>query len=230
MIAASETSRDFLNPIMANFGLVFVDGIIVKEQEDNSPEFMACDFASGSENICTSFQYLKNLGYKITTNRSVPIAQSSDQGFRFVPIFCSDSTGCWIEKQTKDFVNETPVFEPDRGDIQWNSQPLMLGAIRNVGDRLQKIIILGNADCVSNSELGTSRRGMLTANFNLVMDTARWFAEGRYPIDVSRPSGKDNDIKINYDTLGLHKAILMWLIPILLIALGSFICIRRYRQ
>lgn len=230
VIAATEKSRDFLNPVLAELGLVFLDGIIVKDQEQNSPEFLACDFAPTAGRISGNFPFLQSLGCKITAPRSIPIGQFENKGFGFIPIFSTDSTGCWIEKTTKDFIDDVPVFEPEKGDMAWNNQPLMLGAVRQLGDKLQKIIVLSNAECISNSELGMSRKGIRPANFNLVLESARWFTDGQYPVNVGRPKGKDNIIKANYDQLGWHKAVFIWFFPLLLVLIGALICIRRHRQ
>ena len=230
IIAGSETSRDFLNPILAELGLLFMDGIIVKEQEEHSPEFLACDIAPSAASISGGYSYLKAIGCKITAPRSMPIGQFEDKGFGFIPVFSTDSTGCWIETTTKDFVDDVPVFEPEKGDVAWNNQPLMLGAVRKVGDKTQKITVLSNVDCLSNSELGMNRKGIRPANFNLVIETCRWFTDGQYPVNVGRPKGKDNEIKANFDQLGLHKAVFVWFFPLLLAAIGALICIRRHKK
>ena len=106
----------------------------------------------------------------------------------------------------------------------------MLGAVRKLGDKLQKIVVLSNADCISNAELGMSRKTVRAANFNLILETFRWFTDGQYPVSVNRPKGQDNVIKANYDKLNLHKAVFIWFFPLLLAALGAMICIRRYRE
>ena len=230
VIAASETSREFLNPVMDELGLTFLDGIVVKEQEQNSPEFLVCDFSPAAASISGAYSYFRNMGYQVTGSRYIPVGQTADKGFGFVPVFCTDSTGCWIERQTTDFIDDVPAFEPEKGDEEWNGQPLMLGAFRKLGDRMQKIVVLSNADCLSNSELGMSRKNVAAANFNLVLETARWFSDGQYPVNVGRPAGKDTTIKGNYDKMWLYKTIFMWLIPLLLVGLGTFICVRRYRR
>lgn len=230
VIAGSENSRAYLNPVLSELGLFFMDGLIVKEQEQNSPEFLACDFSPAAANLSGTYAYLKAMGYQITAPRSIPIGQFENKGYQFIPVFCTDSTGCWVEQTTKDFIDDVPVFEPQKGDVEWNNQPLMLGAVRKVGEKLQKIIVLSNADCISNSELGMSRKGVRAANFNLVLETVRWFTDGQYPVNVGRPKGKDNEIRTNYDKIGLHKAVFVWFFPLLLAALGCFVCIRRYRQ
>ena len=230
VIAASEKSRDFLNPVLAELGLIFLDGIVVKEQETNSPEMLVCNFAPTAGQISGTFPYLQSLGCKITAPRSIPIGQFENKGYSFIPVFSTDSTGCWIEKSVSDFIDDVPVFEPEKGDMAWNSQPLMLGALKQIGGKLQKIIVLGNAGSISNSELGMSRKGIRPANFNLVIETGRWFSNGLYPVNVGRPKGKDTVIKANFDQLGLHKAVFIWFFPLLLVAIGAWIIIRRHRK
>ena len=230
VIAASENSRDFLNPVLSELGLFFMDGVIVKDQEVNSPEVLVCDIAPSAANISGTYNYLKSLGCKITAPRSIPIGQFEDKGYGFIPVFCTDTTGCWIEKTVSDFVDDVPAFEPEKGDLEWNNQPLMLGAVKQVGDKLQKIIVLSNAGSISNGEFGMSRKDVRPANFNLVIETARWFTDGQYPVNVGRPKGKDNIIKANYDQLGMHKAVFVWFFPLLLIVIGAFIIIRRHRK
>lgn len=229
IIAAGEGSRDFLNPVVADLGLVFLDGVIVKEQEQSSPDFLVCDFSPAAGHLSSTYPYLKSRGFQITAPHSIPLGQFENKGFQFIPVFQTDSTGCWIEKTTKDFIDEVPAFEPEKGDEQWNSQPLMVGAVRQVGEKLQKIIVLTNADCISNGELGASRKNVDAANFNLVLESARWFTDGQYPVSVNRPRGKDNILKGSYDKVKFYKAIIVWLFPLLLVLLGSMICIKRYR-
>ncbi len=230
VIAGSEGSRDFLNPVLAELGLLFTEGIIVKESEQNSPEFLVCNISNGAGNVSPTFQRLKAMGYQITAPRNIPLGQFEDKGYTFYPIFSTDPEGCWVEKTTTNFIDEVPVFEPEKGDEAWNNQPLMIGAVRKVGDKNQKIIVLSNADCISNSELGIGRKGIRAANFYLALEPARWFTDGQYPVNVGRPKGKDTVIKANFDQLGWHKVVFIWFFPLLLAAIGAWIVIRRQKQ
>ncbi|MCF0175459.1 MAG: ABC transporter, partial [Bacteroidales bacterium] len=191
--------------------------------------FLVCDISDGAGNISGTFPYLKSVGFKVTSPGTMPLGQFSDKGFQFLPVF-STPDSCWIETTTTNFIDDVPLFESEKGDEAWNGQPLMVGAVRTVGDKVQKCVVLSNADCISNSELGMNRKDIRSANFYLVMETARWFTGGRYPVNVSRQGTKDNDIRGSYDQLVWYKGVFMWLIPLLLAMLGTVICVRRYRQ
>ena len=52
----------------------------------------------------------------------------------------------------------------------------MLALTRNVGDREQRIFVLGDVDCISNAELLMSRVGMKTSNFSLITGMFRWLS------------------------------------------------------
>ena len=230
IVAAGDNSRDYVNPVIAELGLVFDEGFVVREHDQYAPELMVSDFSQYAQSISGGYAYLRANDFKVTSPRSIPIAQFDDKGYQFIPVFCSDSTGCWIEKTTTDFLEDVPVFEPEKGEIEWNNQPLMLGAVKQVGDKLQKIVVIGNADCISNGEFGMSRKGFRAANYNLALESARWFSNGQYPVNVSRQKGKDNEIRPNYDQLGLHKLVFIWLIPLLFAALGAVICLKRHKE
>lgn len=230
-IAASRKNRELLNPILSELGLVLMDGVVVKGgQEGYLPTFLVCDFSPSGGAVSGNFPYYRAAGYKVTAPDNAPLGQFEDKGYSFYPIFSTDSTNCWIEKTTSNFIDEVPVLEPDKGEMAWNNQPLMLGAVKKDGDKTQKIIVLSDVDCISNGELTMSRKGIRAANFQLVMEPARWFSNGEYPVNVGRPKGKDNFIKADYDKLWLHKAVFVWFFPLLLIALGCVICIRRQKQ
>lgn len=50
--------------------------------------------------------------------------------------------------KTRDFVNDTVVLNPAVGEIE-RMFPTALALSRMVGDREQRIMILGNASCIS---------------------------------------------------------------------------------
>ena len=230
IVAAGENSRDFLNPVIAELGLVFDEGVIVKEDEQHAPELLVCDFSPAASNMSGMFSYLSAEGYQVTSPRTIPIAQFEDKGYQFIPVFNTDSTGCWIEKTVTDFIDDVPVYEPEKGDMEWNNQPLMVGAVKQVGDKLQKISVLSNAECISNGEFGMSRKDISAANFYLILESVRWFTDGQYPVNVGRPRGIDNEIRANYDQLPWFKLVFVWMLPIILAALGAWICIKRQKE
>ena len=103
----------------------------------------------------------------------------------------------------------------------------MLGLEREQAGLQQRIIVLGDADCFSMGEFSTSRRGIRSANGNLIMAMFDWFSYGELPIDVSRPSAIDNALTIGMETGATLKIVLQWIFPALLLLIGAVVLIRR---
>ena len=98
---------------------------------------------------------------------------------------------------------------------------------RHIGGKEQKIMILGNADCLSNGELVRARKDVKSANFNLILETFRWFTNGEYPVNTNRSYGADNDLRMEYKDLIWVKVGFMGVLPLLLVAAGIVVWLRR---
>ena len=80
------------------------------------------------------------------------LTYSTDKGFKVMPILLTDSTGVWNELETTNFIDSTVCYNPARGEVE-QQYTTLLGLSRPMGKREQKIVILGDADCISNVEL-----------------------------------------------------------------------------
>ena len=98
---------------------------------------------------------------------------------------------------------------------------------RNVGDKVQKILILGDADCISNGEFGRSRRDIRAANFGVIAGAFYWLSDEEVPIDVRRPDIPDKEIYIGRDGMKTTKILFMAGLPGILLLLALFIWFRR---
>ena len=172
------------------------------------------------------------MGYKITATNAAGIRQTADKGFHFVPIVAADSTGCWNEKQTKDFVNETAEFNPELGEVEANGMPIIALLARDLPDKKQqKIVIMGSADCISNGEFSKGRNGVRSANYELILQTGLWFSDGKYPVNTNRPDRPDNQIYyVKYPQMIWLKIFFMGIIPIILARSGARIYLNRSRK
>ena len=97
----------------------------------------------------------------------------------------------------------------------------MLALTRNVGDREQRIFVLGDDDCISNAELLMSRVGMKTSKFSLITGMFRWLSYGEFPIVLSNIPPVDTVLELSKDTVPYAKFAFTWGLPILF-ALGYF--------
>ncbi len=117
-------------------------------------------------------------------------------GFTAKPLFVTDSTGAWNELETVDFVDDSTVFHPAAGETTADNTATALALSRKLGNKEQKLVILGDADCISNGELGHYRKDVPAANFLLIAGSFNWLSDYDAPVDVRRPPFTDNDIHI----------------------------------
>lgn len=121
----------------------------------------------------------------------------------------------------------TVRFSPQDGDTR-GPLTTAVSLTRQVNGKEQRIIVLGDADIMSNAEL--QRSNIRTANF--VFNTAlfSWLTYGEFPVDASRPKPTDNKVTVSTDEVALLSKLLLWVIPGVLIAFGTILLIRRKRK
>jgi len=99
---------------------------------------------------------------------------------------------------------------------------------RQVNGKEQRIIVSGDADFLSNTEL--VRYSPQVANFYFSTAIFNWLDYGQYPVDTSRPDAKDNRVTVSTDHVGFLKIIYIYVIPGLILIFGAIFLIRRKRK
>jgi len=103
-----------------------------------------------------------------------------------------------------------------------------LALTRQINGKQQRIIISGDADFMSNSEL--SRYEPKTVNFYFNTALFSWLSYGTFPIDTSRPDAKDNRVTVSTDHVAFLKILYVWVIPGILLIFATIFLIRRKRK
>ena len=103
----------------------------------------------------------------------------------------------------------------------------MVALSRKVGNKEQKIILTGDADCISNGEFGRRVPGVRTSNFSLITGGFFWMSDNEVPIDVRRPALPDNKVYVEKTGSKVIKWSFMIVLPLLLAGIGIFLWIRR---
>lgn len=232
LITASPQNRENISPILDLLGVEMTPGTIVRKHEEFNPNLMIANFTAQGRAFSGVFAYVDQLGYKITATNAAGLRQVADKGFHFVPIVETDSTGCWSECQTMDFANETPEFNPEKGEKECNNMPIISLLARDLSNKKQqKIVLMSSADCISNGEFSKGRNGVKSANYEVILQTGLWFSDGQFPVNTNRPDRPDNQIKfIKYTDMIWIKLFFMGLVPIILAIFGTRIWYRRSRN
>ncbi len=230
LIAGKPGNQDILNPILAQLGIQFTPGTIVKPTEHFAPDLMVGRFTPQAMKFSPNFAYYANQGYSVTSVGTMGIVQVADKGFQVMPMIVTDSAGCWLELETKEFFTETPVFNADKGEQYCSNMPIISILAREINNKLQKIVVLGNADCIGNGELLKSRKGISPVNFGFISEMFRWYSNGEFPVNTARAKGPDTDFRLTYSDVSWLKILLMGLFPLIFAVLGARICLKREKH
>jgi ABC-2 type transport system permease protein len=102
----------------------------------------------------------------------------------------------------------------------------VISLTRQINQKEQRIIVAGDADFLSNKEIG--RWGK--ANFSFSTALFSWLSNGEFPISAFRPDAKDKRVNVTIDQVGFLRIIYVWVLPAILLALAAIILIRRKRK
>ena len=134
--------------------------------------------------------------------------------------------GSWNELLTTDFIDDVPLYNPEEGEIG-GPVTTALALTRKVGDKEQRIMILGDADCISNGEITRQRANIQAGNFNFVGGLFFWLTNDESPVDMRRPPLPDDALKIVKNQEGPYKIVYRFVIPLILLACLLLIWLRR---
>ena len=235
MIAGKPFAREKLNPIMDMVGVSFVDGILVQESKDYAQNLIIGDIAYDALKVSQSLIAAISKKNNIVGENAMAldVTKASEKGFEVINMVTTDSLSndkrrVWNELQVTDFENEKAVFNPEKGEKELMSAPLAVALTRNVADKEQRIVVLGNADMIANVELMKSRSGVRASNYTLITESFRYLSQDEFPIYAPRPAGPDTDL------LYLKREARLWVkwifnlvIPGLIALFGIFLLIRR---
>ncbi|MDD3039998.1 Gldg family protein [Bacteroides sp.] len=220
--------QDVMNPIAKQFGVTFMPGTLVEMKENDSPTLIVGQITEEAAENFKEYARPREFGYVVTMPDVVGLSFDASKGFKALPVIVTDSL-CWNELQTTDFLDDMPKLNPETGETQ-GVFPTVLALNRKVGDKEQRIVITGDADCVSNGEMSRNRNGYSSTNFTIITGTFKWLSYDEYPLDTERPRPTDNEVYIGRDARKLVRYGWYGVMPIVLAAIGITVLTRRKRR
>jgi ABC-2 type transport system permease protein len=228
LIAGEPDRQEIMNPLVAQFGVSFMPGRLVKPSENFSPDFIVSIPTKEGADMMYLLGDMRKEDYVATMPGTSGIQFSTDKGFKVTTLFTSDTAGgTWSEVETKDFVNEPVSQNISKGEDTLASIPTAVALNRKVGDKDQRIVILGDADCISNGEISIGRKDVSAANYYLIMGAFYWMSNEEVPIDVRRPTPPDNTMSVGMPGVTLIRWLFIGLIPLAMIIFYVLMWIRR---
>ena len=126
----------------------------------------------------------------------------------------------WLKAGKLVIDSVAPVFSPEEGDLKENSFPMALQLSRQNKEKEQRIIILGDADILSNS--------------GGIEDCARsyysWLDYNEFPVYTPVVYAKDNIVILSPGWAAGQKIVYVWVLPGILLLLGTVLLVRRKRK
>jgi ABC-2 type transport system permease protein len=225
LIAGDAKRQQAMDELIEPFGVHFVPGTLVTANDNFVANFMISRPTQAAGNLIYTFDNMHKGKRVVTMPGVVGLDYTTDKGFEVTPLFVSDSSS-WNEMETTDFIDDSVRLNPAAGEVQ---KPYATGLAlsRKTGGKMQKIIVLGDADCISNGEISITRNGIYAANYSVIMGAFYWMSDNEVPIDVRRPSTTDDAISLDKESMFTTKVVLMWVFPGLLALSAIVLWIRR---
>ena len=227
LILGEPKRREIMNPLFAKFGFELMEGQIVKQDTNLQADVVLSYPTEEADSIAYDFRTMRLYEQVLVTEGVSGLRQVADKGYVVTELFKSDTVASWNEVETTDFVDDTIRLNPLVGEVE-QSYPTLVALSRRVGEREQRIILSGDADCISNGGLMGQKAGVRSSNFTLIMGGFFWLSDNEAPVDVRRPRPTDNKIYITSATgAGIVKWSLVLVLPLLLLGGGVFTWVRR---
>lgn len=225
-IAGEAGGQARMNPLVRQFGVEFTDGVLVKPTEDYQPDLVLAWPTEEARELSYFFGTMIEWRMCAMMPGATGLRYTVDKGFKVTPMLLTDSTGVWNELETVNFIDDTVRYNPAAGEKE-QQYTTLLGLSRPLGEREQKIVILGDADCIGNAELFKPREGMENGNFYIILGSFQWLSDGEAPVDVRRPKAIDNKLFLGKTGVKVTEIAFKWIVPAGLLLLAIFVWIRR---
>jgi len=226
LIAGDVGRQAHMNPITETLGVRFMEGVLANNMEEGAQNLIYNRITKPAADSSKIYRGFANPRAQITMLGAVGLEYEAGRGFEVLPVLTSDSTRSWLEMETTDFAAEKAELIPERGE-EIKPYATLLQLTRTVGGKKQRIVVSGDADFCSNSELIRSRGGMFSRNFELTMELFRQLSDEEYPVLTPRKPSADNEYHLGVERVPLIRIAYVGMYPMIFLVLGIVVLIRR---
>lgn len=155
------------------------------------------------------------------------LEQVEDRGYEVFPLITVDTsrTLAWTELETTDFIDDTIKFNPMIGEV-CKKFTLAWGLSKKIGDKEQRIVLIGDTDVISNDAYLTNY-GAGGTSHAILLGSSTWMTDNQVPVDIRRPKTMDNDVKMSMSAFFVVSWFLRGFIPLLVLGLYVYLWLRR---
>lgn len=231
-ILGEPRRREVMNPFLKEFfGLELTEGTLVQYRLP----WLAPDILRSSVMMePKEFTFYYGLASFVMMPTTAGLEVVEDKGFKIIPLLKSDtlvqdqerenhSYQVWNEMESLDYADDPLVFNPKAGEVAKDYYPALI-LTRDLQGKEQRIVVTGDADCISNSELGQQRS---PTNFVMLLGTYHYLSYNEMPIDARRPGSTDDFVYLNRTGYNVIRVGFTYILPLLFLGAGVFLWFRR---
>ena len=228
ILLVEPESHAVTHPLLERFGVELMPGCLAQKPnielanvvetyitDKTSRFFDARQFSWGkivvAMNGVAALQWNENMGYSVTP-------------------FMETFPDAWNKTGRVDWILGPIEADPERGE-RVGTRVTALALTRMVGGKEQRVFISGDADWLDNRELQPGgRQGFRSHSPARLNDMlSGWITDGVAPLKLSRLPETDTSVSVSQAGAVWARWCLVWGGPLLLVAIGCFVCIRRNR-
>lgn len=217
-----------LNPLLRQLGVQLADGTLVEPSANEMPHMLRPYLTPAFLNFAQEQDLFsaKTTGDTIkwlmegATGLSYTSGGSPDSAFSIKPLMMSAAGRSWLKLGPLVTDSADVVYNQKEGDIQ-GSFPTALALNRPVGGREQRIVVCGDADFMS-----TVREGGAFVGRAIFC----WLDDGKFPLYMPKPKPRDARLNVKPPAVAVMKIVYIWVLPAVLLAMGTILLIRRKRK
>ncbi|PRY49206.1 ABC-2 type transport system permease protein [Arcticibacter pallidicorallinus] len=222
LIAGEPGKQGLLNPFLKQFGVSLNEGTLLQKSDKYELDLIQTHTTKEASTYGLSLPE----SWIVTTPGAVAVNYGGSSDYKAVPVLVANKPDPWIKYGT--FNLETDKITFNRQTDKKVPAVVAVALSKKFPNKEQKVLITGDADFMSNAEL--SRSNIRIANFEFAVQVFKWFSNGEYPINTSRPDPIDNKITVSRSEINWMKMLLLGVLPIALALAGSITLIRRKRK
>jgi ABC-2 type transport system permease protein len=225
LIAGEREHAEVLRPLIRALGVDFLPGTLVRMSKHYPADLLFTHFAPQAGDLSPQLKAIYGTGGNLVTSGAMALTYADTAGFRAEPFILTDSD-TWNHRAPVAAGSERIAYNPAAGDYK-KILPVAVTLTRAMGGREQRIAIFGDADYLSNSELGFTPPRI---NGHLGEELFRWFSYGLFPVDTFRPPAQDTKVILSAATLQWLTVFFEYFLPGIIVLLGAVVLLKRRRH
>lgn len=227
LLAGEPDKQQVLNPLLAKLGVQLTEGMVVQGNTDFSADEVKSLVTPVGADFGRKVTRLHQEEMPVSTRNTAGLAYTDTGAFTVRELLRTDAEITWNKTGKLVLDSADIVFNAEAGDVK-QAIPTALALTREVNGKEQRILVTGDADFLSNAELGRSYPK--TGNADFYQGFLGWFTYGQFPIEPTWPDPIDNSMTIKGTSVTPVRWIMLGLIPTIGLLMGTVLLIRRKRK